>query len=210
MNQEKTGRFIAERRKVISMTQQELADALGISNKTVSKWECGNGLPEVSLMLPLCEILGISVNELLSGEKLEESYAEKAEENIVELMQEKERERWSHRKIIFWQGASVFLSLTLWFLLFADSNMYQLGQTPTPVTLCYLIAGFILIYGAVSACGYGVLKRNMAMVCAALSFASLVCLLICLAYRTLWLVVPVVAGLAASLALSIIAFIRRK
>ena len=69
MDQLKTGKFIAEMRKSKGLTQKQLADALLISDKTVSKWECGNGLPEVSLMLPLCEILGITVNELITGKR---------------------------------------------------------------------------------------------------------------------------------------------
>ena len=70
MDQIRIGRFIAQCRKTGGLTQRQLADGLGISDKTVSKWECGNGLPEVSLMLPLCEALGITVNDLLSGERV--------------------------------------------------------------------------------------------------------------------------------------------
>lgn len=89
MDQSKIGRFIGEVRKEKSYTQRQLADILGISDKTVSKWETGNGLPEVSLMLPLCEALQISVNELLSGERLSDAdYKRKAEENIMDLMEE--------------------------------------------------------------------------------------------------------------------------
>lgn len=98
MNQTKTGKFIAAMRKEQSLTQKQLAEQLMISDKTVSKWETGNGMPEVSLMLPLCEALKINVNELLSGEKLTESnYHEKAEENMMELVREKEE---SKKKII--------------------------------------------------------------------------------------------------------------
>lgn len=90
MDQVKIGKFIQEMRKEKSLTQRELSEKLNISDKTVSKWETGNGLPEVSLMLPLCELLGISVNELLSGERLDEKlYHEKAEENIMDLLKEK-------------------------------------------------------------------------------------------------------------------------
>ena len=90
MDQRKTGQFIKTMRKEKALTQRELAEQLGISEKTVSKWETGSGLPEVSLMLPLCELLGINVNELLSGEKLEGSaYIEKAEENIVSLVSDR-------------------------------------------------------------------------------------------------------------------------
>lgn len=70
MNQIKIGKFIAERRKERGFLQKDIAAGLGISEKTVSKWECGNGLPEVVYMEPLCQILGITVNELLAGESI--------------------------------------------------------------------------------------------------------------------------------------------
>lgn len=70
MDQTKIGRFLAERRKERGFLQKDIAAKLGISEKTVSKWECGNGLPEVVYMEPLCQILGITVNELLAGEKI--------------------------------------------------------------------------------------------------------------------------------------------
>ena len=90
MDQVKIGKFIQETRKEQSLTQRELAEKLNISDKTVSKWERGSGLPEVSLMLPLCEVLKISVNELLSGERLDEKlYHKRAEENIMDLLKEK-------------------------------------------------------------------------------------------------------------------------
>lgn len=94
MDQIKTGKFIAKMRREKHLTQRQLADKLSISDKTVSKWECGNGMPEISLMLPLCEILDISVNELLSGERLDEKvYQMKAEENMMNLIKEKEESR---------------------------------------------------------------------------------------------------------------------
>lgn len=89
MDQNKTGKFIAQMRRTQNLTQRQLADQLAISDKTVSKWECGKGLPEVSLMLPLCEILQITVNDLLSGEKVAAGeYQKKAEENMMDLIRE--------------------------------------------------------------------------------------------------------------------------
>lgn len=70
MNQIKIGKFIAECRKERGFLQKDIATKLGISEKTVSKWECGNGLPEVVYMEPLCQMLGITVNELLAGESI--------------------------------------------------------------------------------------------------------------------------------------------
>ncbi|MBE7078281.1 MAG: helix-turn-helix transcriptional regulator [Clostridiales bacterium] len=94
MDQRKTGKFIAQIRKEKGLTQRELAQKLLISDKTVSKWECGNGLPEVALMSPLCEVLEITVNELLAGERLFGSaYQKKAEENIMSLIREREESK---------------------------------------------------------------------------------------------------------------------
>ncbi len=92
MNQAKIGQFIAERRKEKGLTQKQLADLLFISEKTVSKWETGKGLPDPSLMLPLCERLQITVNELLLGERVEEqAYKQTAEENLLRLVGESKR-----------------------------------------------------------------------------------------------------------------------
>ena len=94
MDQIKIGKFIAEERKNKKYTQRQLADILGISDKTISKWETGNGFPEISLLLPLCEELQISVNELLSGERLSDTdYKQKAEENMVSFIKEKEENK---------------------------------------------------------------------------------------------------------------------
>ena len=94
MNQIKTGKFIAETRKAQGLTQKQLADILEISDKTVSKWECGKGLPEVSLMLPLCSALNITVNDLLSGERVSKiEYINKAEENMMNLIKENEENK---------------------------------------------------------------------------------------------------------------------
>ncbi len=84
MNQEKIGRFIAELRKEKKMTQIDLANKLGITDRAISKWENGRGLPDLSLLTPLCEILDVSINELLSGSRLDKKdYQEKLEENII-------------------------------------------------------------------------------------------------------------------------------
>ena len=90
------GTFIATLRKEQNLTQIELADQLGISNKTISKWECGNGMPDYAVMESLCDILKINVNELLSGERLpSKDYNKKAEENMMSLIQESsEKKMW--------------------------------------------------------------------------------------------------------------------
>ena len=84
MEQEKIGKFIAECRKKKNMTQQRLAEKLGISDRTVGNWENGRNMPDLSLFKPLCNELEISLNDLMSGEKVEEKeYKDKLEENII-------------------------------------------------------------------------------------------------------------------------------
>ena len=84
MNQEKIGKFIALLRKEKNMTQNDLAKKLKITDRAISKWENGRGMPDLSLLMPLCETLNISINELLSGERLnKKEYQDKLEENII-------------------------------------------------------------------------------------------------------------------------------
>lgn len=91
MDQEKIGKFIASCRKEQGMTQAALAQELGISDRAVSKWETGKSMPDSGIMLELCELLKINVNELLSGEKImTEAYNKKVEENLLAMKQEVE------------------------------------------------------------------------------------------------------------------------
>ena len=84
MNQAKIGRFIANCRKQRKMTQSELGEKLGVTEKSVSNWENGRNMPDLSLFKPLCNELNITLNDLLSGEKVtEKEYREKLEENII-------------------------------------------------------------------------------------------------------------------------------
>ena len=84
MNQEKIGKFILECRKRKNLTQSEMAEKLGVTDKSVSNWENGRNMPDLSLFKPLCELLNISINDLISGEVVAGSaYQEKLEENII-------------------------------------------------------------------------------------------------------------------------------
>ena len=98
MNQLKIGRFIAECRKQKKITQMQLAEKLGITDKAISKWERGIAMPDSSIMLELCDILGISVNELLSGEKINmENNDQKNEQlllNMAKELEEKNKTIW--------------------------------------------------------------------------------------------------------------------
>ena len=89
MKQTQIGEFIAKCRREKELTQAQLAEKLNITDRAVSKWETGKSMPDSAIMLELCGILGITVNELLSGEKVSmesvENYQKKAEENLIEL-----------------------------------------------------------------------------------------------------------------------------
>lgn len=139
MDQAKIGAFIAEMRKNKKLTQRQLAEQLNISDKTISKWECGNGLPEVSLMLPLCEILEINVNELLSGEKLsKDNYHEKAEENMMNLLVEKAESK--KRLIIsFITAITGVITLTIFVLLAGYTELNML------IKILLIVYGIIVI-----------------------------------------------------------------
>ena len=92
MDQIKIGRFIAACRKRANLTQLQLADKLGITDKAISKWERGITMPDTSIMLELCDILGISVNELLSGEKINmENSSQKNEQLLLDMAKELEK-----------------------------------------------------------------------------------------------------------------------
>ncbi len=87
MDQEKIGKFIAACRKEKGMTQNELAEILDVTDKAVSKWENGRCMPDISSLQTLTETLGITINELLSGERItEDKHLERADENIVQLL----------------------------------------------------------------------------------------------------------------------------
>lgn len=103
MDQIRIGKFIASCRKELGMTQAVLAEKLGISDRAISKWETGKSMPDSGIMLELCELLKISVNELLSGERIvAEAYDKLTEENLLAMrreVEEKDRqmlrtERW--------------------------------------------------------------------------------------------------------------------
>lgn len=94
MNQVKIGKFIAECRKKNNLTQMQLAEKLNITDRAISKWENGKAMPDSSIMIDLCNILKISVNDLLSGEILEtDNYKQRSEENIVGIISNEKQKK---------------------------------------------------------------------------------------------------------------------
>ena len=147
MDQIKIGGFIAEERKRKGYTQKILSEKLGISDKTISKWERGNGFPEVSLLIPLCSELDITVNELLSGERVsEEQYRKKAEENMVNLVKEAQENK---KKIILSVMVGI-LSIIAAVPLFIVAGMFDMR---TGVRITFIAIGIVvLIIGIAVAC----------------------------------------------------------
>ena len=127
MDQIKIGKFIQEKRKMQNLTQQDLAEKLLITDRAVSKWECGKSLPDASIMLELCSILEISVNELLTGEELDmNEYNKNAELNLIRLRKQKEE---SDKRLLIVEiilatitilllfallSVAIFVDMTLW------------------------------------------------------------------------------------------------
>ena len=114
MDQLKIGKFIAECRKQKCLTQIQLAEKLSITDKAVSKWERGVAMPDTSIMLELCDILGISVNELLSGEKIDmENNSKKNEQLLLDMAKELEKKNktiWTSMWVIMIAGMTALFA----------------------------------------------------------------------------------------------------
>lgn len=146
MDQIKIGKFIANCRKEKNMTQRQLADALEISDKTISKWECGKGLPEVQFMIPLCDLLGINVNELLSGEKLSaDEYQQKAEENMMTLVKGNEYVQ-TYKPLIGWIVSFVLIALFFGFGWDSLGEAWILSKIFIIVVMTYVDVLFTIVY----------------------------------------------------------------
>lgn len=118
MDQIKIGKFITECRREKNFTQADLAEKLGITDRAISKWENGKSLPDAGIMLELCNELGITVNELLSGEMIDmKKYDQKVEENLINLTRENEEKDRRLLKIeIAMSIPTVIIALVLFFI----------------------------------------------------------------------------------------------
>ena len=156
MNQEKNGRFICELRKEKGLTQAQLAEKFGISNRAVSKWENGKSLPDASIMINLCNFLGITVNELLTGERISmEDYKEKAEDTMTNVVEISQKEKRAMMKDIRNRGLfTIVLGIILWIAaiytsrVLANNNLFGLPQAATLGMLGFI--GAIISNGMVS------------------------------------------------------------
>lgn len=132
MDQEKIGKFISSCRKEAGLTQAALADKLGITDRAVSKWETGKSLPDASIMIELCNLLGITVNELLTGEHITmENYKNKAEENLLEMTQKVEKRDKLLLQLELWMIGSViplFVGMSLFGSYLCDNGQVVWGS----------------------------------------------------------------------------------
>ena len=148
MDQEKIGKFIAKLRKEKNMTQNELAQKLGITDRAISKWENGRGMPDLSLLTPLCEILGVSINELLSGERLEKkNYQEKLEENFINTIDyiDKKNVKSNTIKSIIWLVIGI-IGIVLSQFLFNDYELQNYLNIVCMILIIYSIKQLCMRY----------------------------------------------------------------
>lgn len=143
MEQQKIGKFIANCRKEKGLTQQQLADKLNVTYKTISRWENGNYMPDLSLIQQLSKELNVSINELLSGEKIkQEEYQEKLEENIINVVHNSKKQMTEVR--IFTAILSTLFSI---FILMASLIAFQKDES-----------GNILIIGSLAMISCGIVS----------------------------------------------------
>ena len=141
MDQIKIGKFIAECRKKNNLTQMQLAEKLNITDRAISKWENGKGMPDSSFMLDLCSELKISVNELLSGEVLEvNNYNEKLEQNLIDIVKQKEE---SDKRILTMEIAMGVASIIIFLILVMTASLIEMQDW---VRLLIIIPSTIFIF----------------------------------------------------------------
>lgn len=149
MSQNNIGEFIQQSRKAKGFTQKDLGDRIGVSDKTISKWENGNSIPDTSILNELCATLDINVNELLSGEKLTpEIYSMKAEENMMNLLEDNQKQQRS--TILPFAAGVILLLLTGLLAIFThvfSPDMLELWDVPTLLIYIGICCSLVLLSG---------------------------------------------------------------
>lgn len=141
------GNFIKSQRKEKGLTQVELATKLSVSEKTISKWECGYGFPDTTLILPPCKELDITANELLSGKKLSsEEYQTEAEKNLLTLKKQQEQD---HKFLLTLENVLGYLSSITFIILVFVASFANLS---TWVRILLIVIGFIHIVVGIHFC----------------------------------------------------------
>ncbi len=138
MDQIKTGKFIAHCRKNKNLTQMQLAEKLGITDRAVSKWETGKSMPDSSIMLDLCNVLEITVNDLLCGEVVTMSnYNEKLERNLLEMVKEKEK---ADKQLL---SMEIFIGVLVSAILLSLVFVAAFVQMADWLRICLIVIGFV-------------------------------------------------------------------
>lgn len=142
MNQIKIGKFIAKKRKEQGFTQMQLAEKLGITDRAVSKWETGKSLPDASIMLELCGLLKITVNDLLCGEVVSmENYNEKTEKTLIEMVKQKEA---TDKRMLTFEIVIGVLSSVFLFTLIALASFVPMQDWLRITLICLGLVQFIV------------------------------------------------------------------
>lgn len=152
MDYNKIGKFIMTERKAKKLTQAKLAEKLFVSEKTVSKWENGNGIPDTNSLPKLCEIFDVSLNELLNGERIKDgNYIDKAEEKLMELQKEKEQ---SDKRLLVSEVVLGTIT-TITFLIILFASLYAIHHLKIYVLpIIMIIVGFVIFFTGISFCLY--------------------------------------------------------
>jgi len=146
MDQVKIGKYISQKRKELGLTQKDLAEKIDVTDKSISKWERGNGLPDVTRLAPLCEALKITMNELVAGEDISESVlSQKTEENIMSLMKENEKQKNNGKILYVAGGVLTVIALGMLGVSLAGSTIQAVMYYVNPVDLLF-IALFLSIF----------------------------------------------------------------
>ena len=154
MDQIKIGRFIAVRRKRANLTQLQLAERLGVTDKAVSKWERGITMPDTSIMLELCDVLSISVNDLLCGEVVTmDNYNKELENNLLEMIKLKEQ---ADKRLL---SVEVFIGITATVVLFALIFVAAFVQMSNGLRITLIVFGFVLF---LAGCFYALRMEQVA------------------------------------------------
>ena len=141
MDQIKIGRFIAECRKKQNLTQFELSEKLNITDRAVSKWENGKSMPDSSIMLELCDVLKISVNDLLCGEVVTmDDYKEKLDKTIIEMVKQKED---NDRKLL---SLEILIGVLSMIILLGFTFCAAYIEMQDWLKVCLIISGFIICF----------------------------------------------------------------
>ncbi len=142
MDTQKIGRFLKELRKENDMTQEQLGEKIGVTNKTVSRWETGNYMPPIECLKLLSDMYQISINELLAGERLEQKkYKEAAEENITVALEKVEKKnKGLEKKLIFIMGITTILFIAVMCLLPDGSGLSATEKIKEIVAVILILA----------------------------------------------------------------------